>query len=440
MSYSDYDPAALAEALVESERAGMDTLLSDKSDKYSTLVSGYSSLESLLSDFQDTLDSYTDEDSDLALSAQTCTTSDSDYFTVTSDGSASASSYSIFVEQLAQSYQSVMSFDSEDWALPTDGTLTFTVDGEEMTIDLSTLDSDATLDDLVSAINSNDDNPGVQASLIQSGDSVMLMLSSEETGEDYAVTTSYTAGTASTATTELTDALSNMTVLSEAQDAIIKLGSSSNAISITSSSNTMEDVIDGLTITLTDAQESTDSPITLNVEADDDTVETNLQTLVDTFNTLVSSLTDLYDGGNLDGDSTVRGLISSLKNTLRSSLPDGYSLSDIGLEFTSSGTLEIDSDALESALAANPDILTSVFSDDGGVFDAFQDLLDPYTETAGILSSMEDSAQDSLDRVTDRQDAWDTKMTNLYNTYLEDFTQMQITLAELESSMSILST
>nr|WP_321241437.1 flagellar filament capping protein FliD [uncultured Tolumonas sp.] len=440
MSYSDYDPAALAEALVESERAGMDTLLSDKSDKYSTLVSGYSSLESLLSDFQDTLDSYSDDDSDLALSAQTCTTSDSDYFTVTSDGSASESSYSIFVEQLAQSYQSVMSFDSEDWALPTDGTLTFTVDGEEMTIDLSTLGSGATLDDLVSAINSNEDNPGVQASLIQSGDSVMLMLSSEETGEDYAVTTSYTAGTASTATTELTDALSNMTVLSEAQDAIIKLGSSSNAISITSSSNTMEDVIDGLTITLTDAQDSTDSPITLNVEADDDTVETNLQTLVDTFNDLVSSLTDLYDGGDLDGDSTVRGLISSLKNTIRSSLPDGYSLSDIGLEFTSSGTLEIDSDALESALAANPDILTSVFSDDDGIFDALQSLLDPYTESGGIVADLEDSAQDSLDRVTDRQDAWDTKMTNLYNTYLEDFTQMQITLAELESSMSILST
>lgn len=440
MSYSDYDPAALAEALVESERAGMDTLLSDKSDKYSTLVSGYSSLESLLSDFQDTLDSYSDTDSDLALSAQTCTTSDSDYFTVTSDGSASESSYSIFVQQLAQSYQSVMSFDSEDWTLPTDGSLTFTVDGEEMTIDLSTLGSGATLDDLVSAINSNDDNPGVQASLIQSGDSVMLMLSSEETGEDYAVTTTFTSGTDSTATTELTNALSSMTVLSEAQDAIIKLGSSSNAISITSSSNTMEDVIDGLTITLTDAQDSTDSPIKLNVEADDDTVETNLQTLVDTFNTLVSSLTDLYDGGDLDGDSTVRGLISSLKNTIRSSLPDGYSLSDVGLEFTSSGTLEIDSDALESALAANPDILTSVFSDDGGIFDSLQSLLDPYTESGGIIADLEDSAQDSLDRVTDRQDAWDTKMTNLYNTYLEDFTQMQITLAQLESSMSILST
>jgi hypothetical protein len=48
MSYSDYDPAALAEALVEAERSGMDTLLSDKSDKYTSLVSGYSSLETLL--------------------------------------------------------------------------------------------------------------------------------------------------------------------------------------------------------------------------------------------------------------------------------------------------------------------------------------------------------------------------------------------------------
>ena len=88
MSYSDYDPAALAEAMVEAERAGMDTLLSDKSDKYTALVSGYSSLETLLDDFQDALDDYTDTSSDTSFSAQTCTLSDDEYFTVTSDGSA----------------------------------------------------------------------------------------------------------------------------------------------------------------------------------------------------------------------------------------------------------------------------------------------------------------------------------------------------------------
>ena len=154
----------------------------------------------------------------------------------------------------------------------------------------------------------------------------------------------------------------------------------------------------------------------------------------------IDSLSDLYaDDGDLDGNSTLRSIISSLKNSMRSSLPDGYDLSDIGLSFTSSGTLEIDSDALEEALTNNPDILNICLTDDGGVFDAIQDLLEPYTESGGILSDMEDSAQDSLDRVTARQEAWDTKMENLYNLYLEDFTQMQITLAELESSLSILS-
>jgi len=230
-----------------------------------------------------------------------------------------------------------------------------------------------------------------------------------------------------------------MNVLSEAQDAIIQFGST-NAITITSSSNTLENVIDGLTIDLIQAQDSDDSAINVEVEVDTDTVETNLESFVDTFNTLIDSLNDLYaDDGDLDGNSTLRSIISSLKNSMRSSLPDGYDLSDLGLSFTSTGTLEIDSDALEEALTNNPDILNICLTDDGGVFDAIQDLLEPYTESGGILSDMEDSAQDSLDRVTARQEAWDTKMENLYNLYLEDFTQMQITLAELESSLSILS-
>lgn len=439
MSYSDYDPAALAEALVEAERSGMDTLLSDKSDKYTSLVSGYSSLETLLDDFQDALDDYTDSSSDTSFSAQTCSVSDEDYFTVTSDGSAADGNYSIFVEQLAQSYQTALTFDSKTWELPTDGTLSFTVDGEEMTIDLSTLDSGSTLSDLVTAINNSDDNPGVQASLIQSGDSVMLLITSEETGADYTVDMTFTEGTTSTASTEFAEALSSMNVLSEAQDAIIQFGST-NAITITSSSNTLENVIDGLTIDLIQAQDSDDSAINVEVEVDTDTVETNLESFVDTFNTLIDSLSDLYaDDGDLDGNSTLRSIISSLKNSMRSSLPDGYDLSDLGLSFTSSGTLEIDSDTLEEALTNNPDILNICLTDDGGVFDAIQDLLEPYTESGGILSDMEDSAQDSLDRVTARQEAWDTKMENLYNLYLEDFTQMQITLAELESSLSILS-
>jgi flagellar hook-associated protein 2 len=230
-----------------------------------------------------------------------------------------------------------------------------------------------------------------------------------------------------------------MNVLSEAQDAIIQFGNT-NAITITSSSNTLENVIDGLTIDLIQAQDSDDSAINVEVEVDTDTVETNLESFVDTFNTLIDSLSDLYaDDGDLDGNSTLRSIISSLKNSMRSSLPDGYDLSDLGLSFTSTGTLEIDSDALEEALTNNPDILNICLTDEGGVFEAIQDLLDPYTESGGILSDMEDSAQDSLDRVTARQEAWDTKMENLYNLYLEDFTQMQITLAELESSLSILS-
>lgn len=436
MSYTDYDAASLASAMVTSERAGVDEMLSAKYDKYSTLVSGLTSLDSLLEDFQDTLETLSD---DGGLSAQTTSLSDEDYFSVTSDGSAATGQYSITVTQLAQTYQSAMTFDSSSTTIPSDGTFSVTVDGETMTLDLSTLDSDSTLSDLVSAINKASDNPGVTASLVRSGDSVLLMITSDDSGVDAGVTDiSFTAGTSSDAATTFEDALSNLTVLSEAQDAEIQLGTTTK-VTITSASNTLEDVIDGLTITLKKAQESTDDAINVVVEADTDTVIDNLQSVVDEFNSLISSLNDLYaDDGDLDGDSTVRTLISSLKNTLRSALPDGTTLADIGLEFSSDGTLSIDEDVLEEALADDPDLLTQCFTDDDGIFDALDDLLTPYTKTRGLLATRLESAQDSLDSVETRQEKWDTKMENLYNRYLAEFNDMIATMALLESNMSYL--
>ncbi len=439
MSYSDYDPASLAEAMVEAYRSGMDTLLSNKETKYSTLVDGYSTLSGYLDDFQDLLDSYTDYDADESLTAQSCNTSDDEYFSVTSDGTAANGNYSIYVEQLATAQQTAMTFSSKTEALPTTGTLTLTVDDESLSIDFSTLSSGATLQTLVSAINNSDDNPGVTASLVQSGDTVYLMLTSDDTGEEYAFSATYDDGDSNTDTSTFETAFNSQTVLTEAQDAIIQFGST-NAITLTSSSNTLDDVLDGLTITLTKAQDTDDDPVTLTVEIDTDTVESNLQTFVDSFNDLIDNLNTLYDDdGELENNSTVRSLISALKNTFRNNLPDGYTLSDIGLEFSSDGTLSIDSDALETALASNPEILNTCLTDDDGVFDALNDFLDPYTKTGGILDDAEDSAQDSLDRVEDRIDAWNDKMENLYNTYLDQFTQMQVTLAELESSLSYLS-
>lgn len=455
MSYTDYDAASLASAMVAAERAGIDEMLSAKYTKYSTQVSGLESLESDLSDFQDSLDGWKDDNS---LAAQTTSVSDEDYFTVTSDGTAATGQYSITVTQLAQTYQSAMTFSSSTTTVPTSGTLSVTVGDDTLSLDLSTLKSGATVADLVSAFNKASDNPGVTASLVQSGSSVLLMFTSDDSGEEAGVSSlSYTdssgtvissdaSGTVTTTGDVSSDstistfetAMQGLTLLSTAQDAEIELGTT-NKVTITSSSNTLEDVIDGLTITLKKKQSSTDDPINLVVEADTDTVETNLNTVVSGFNSLVSSLKTLYDdGGDLEGDATVRTLISSLKSTLRSALPDGMSLADIGLEFSSDGTLSVDTDALEEALSDDPDILNTVFSDDGGIFDAFDDLLDPYTKTGGILSTSLQSAEDNLDSVEDRQEKWDTKMTKLYNRYLAQFNEMIATMATLESNASLL--
>lgn len=429
-SYADYDAQSLATALISADRAGIDSMLSTKATKYNTQIQGLSSLDSYLTEFQDALEDYTDSSSTTSFSAQTATVSDDDYYSVTSDGSAATGNYYITVKQIAQSSQTALTF--TDTSLSETGSLTFTVNGKSTSIDMSGISS---LSDLVTQINKDSNNPGVTASLIKSGDSTMLLLTSENTGAKYDVGMTYTGDSSST----FSQALSNKSVLSKAQDAIIELGAT-NKVEITSSSNTLENVVDGLTIKLIKAQATDADPIRTTVEVDNSTVKDNLNTFISTYNTLVTNLTKLYDdGGDLEGNSTLRTIISQLKDSMRNSLPSGYTLDSLGLKFTSKGKLEVDSTTLTSALAKDPDILNKAFTDKNSLFDTIDNLLKSYTKTGGIISDIQDSTQDSLDRVTDRQDAYDKKMKKLYTIYLNQFISMKTALAQMQSSLSTLS-
>lgn len=437
-SYSSYSASSLASAEVEATRAGVDEMLSNENTKYTDQVSGWESVESDLETFLDDLSSIQDDNE---FAAQKTTLSDSDYFTATSDGSAAIGEYNITVEQLAQTYQSAMTFSSSSQTMPSSGTLSITVNGSSMSLDMSTLKSGATLSDLVSAINKSSSNPGVTASLVTSNGSTMLMITSDKSGASYGATISYSADSSdtSTAATSFESAYEGLTVLTAAQDAEIKLGST-NQVTITSSSNTLKNVIDGLTLSLTKAQSSDADPVTLTVAADADTVSTNLQTLANDFNTTVSELKALYgSSAYLAYNSTVEDIVNGMKETLRDSLPSGTSLADLGLKFNSGGTLSVDTDTLKDSLTDNPTLLSAAFTDTDGVIDKWTDFLKPYTESGGIISKAQTNAQNNLDTVETKQSNWDTKMTQLYEKYLKEFTEMKNTLETLESNESYLS-
>ncbi len=176
---------------------------------------------------------------------------------------------------------------------------------------------------------------------------------------DFSVAT--TGGSTVSGMTEFTDA-SAFTVAQAASDSQVRVDGFPAGDWITSSSNSVDGVIEGVTLDLTQVTEAGKS-VTLNISRDRSKLKENVKAMVDSYNKAVSHLKDVskYDpatkkAGPLIGDITVRNLLSDLgSNFLGTAVgfndSDTYSMaSQIGIGFNRDGLLELDEDVFDSAV------------------------------------------------------------------------------------------
>ncbi|MCO4208824.1 lateral flagellar capping protein LafB [Aeromonas hydrophila] len=414
------DPAATAMQLVAIERKNMDALLKKQMDGIKGQQSAISTLNTKLSTFQTMLK---DLNKASNLQAQKATMSQDGVMTVTSNGKASSGQYNFFVEQLAQSHQVGLSLDSETAPLPADGVFSLTVKGKTIDIDLATLPAGSTVKDLVSKINDAKDNPGVKATLVRTDGKVNMVLTSKDSGLENAISVNYSGD----ATNSLGAAISGKTDITKAQDARLRMGGD-NPLTITSASNKIENVVDGLTLQLTKAQKSGDAPLLVNIEQDKEAVTGSLKKFVDSYNELVDELAKMTSSdpkapGALSSDSGVRSLKSVLSNSVRD-LPNGLSLSSLGIKTDKAGKLSFSETDFNKALDKDPELLGKALLGDDGLLKRMSDSLDPYTKRDGALKGRKTGLEASEKRIKERMDALDRRMDSAYKRYLNQFSTM----------------
>ncbi|HGY5316356.1 TPA: flagellar filament capping protein FliD, partial [Citrobacter freundii] len=400
--------------------------------------SGLDSLSTALTDFQSAIDALnSDTDGPLTFSA----TSNNDSTTVSANSEAQAGTYSFYVSSLAQGQQST--FQMTDNTYYATGTLDLTMaDGSNMEIELSTADSDGDgyidATGLVDAINSSDDNPGVSAALVKTDGQTTIMLTSDTTGAQsgFTVTVNNTGNSTVITTPD--------TAETRPTDAVINLGGKDGP-AITSSSNTFDDVIPGVTMTFTEVSDPDDASdvTTITVAEDSSASQAKVQTFVDAYNTLVDTVDSLTsnggDGSNpgvFAGDAGLNSLTNQLDD-IAHSYYDGVSIVDYGISLDSDGHLEIDSDKFNEAMEANPDGLTSIFVGDDSMVAQMDDLMDSYLDSStGIITMREDNIEDQQSKIQDESD----QLTETYNTnyerYLEEYTNTLIETYTMKVSMA----
>jgi flagellar hook-associated protein 2 len=427
-----YDPTKTAQALAESFTAGRQQILTRQSGTASAVQKALASLSSTLSTFQASLSGLTGVGK--SLSANSALFSDTTVASATATPTAAAGTYAFFVEQIASAHQVSYSGMTDFAGI---GSITLGVGGTSFTIDLSTK-ATWTVRDLAAAINGATGNTTLSASVVTTGTTSELVLSSTATGAANTISVSTTADVDPALKTKLDAA---PTLLSAAQDAILRIGSSTGT-AITQASNIFN-VIDGVTMTLTKAQAAGSTPVTLTVAADASKTTSNVQAFVDAYNKLKAAVDGLVSPGDtasggaagaFAGDSGVRALRDRLVSLVRGT--GATSLAVFGIIATREGTLSVDSTRLTKALAADPTGLDTLIGTSGATPTGIAGKLDTYlkmwTNSSGQINSRKDAVTKLQATLTDRQTALDRQYDSAYARYLAQFTQLQT----IQSSMS----
>lgn len=440
---SGLDLDSILTSLEESKETSLLTPITNQETSVNAEISAYGTLTSALTELQTAAEALADS----SLYESLTTSLSGSGVTAATTSEAEAGTYTLQVTQLAQAQSlSTDGVASKTTALGT-GTLTLQV-GTASAVSITLDSSNNTLEGIRTAINAS--GAGVTASIVNDGSDTpyRLVLTSDSTGTESAMTVTYTS-------TDSTDEASslfgydgssgNMTQTVAALDAELTL----NGISITSQSNTVEDAVQGVTLNLS----ATGSSQTLTISQDTDTIYDAISAFVTAYNSYVSSVDTLtaYDAdadtaGELLGDSTTRRISTELSSDLYTAIGSGtFSyLSQLGISLEVDGTLQIDEDTLTSAITDNIDAVSEFFiGSDGtsGFIGQMTDDLDNYLdEDSGLIVARTDSLESKLEQLEERYAEKQALIDSEMARWTDEFTQLDTLISSLNSTSDYLTT
>lgn len=393
---SGLDIENLVTKLMAAERAPLENRLIRRETSITKDISALGSLKSALSDFQNSIASANTLSTYQKRNVNSTNTS---ALSVTATDAAVLGSYDVDISSLAEAQSLAL---REEFSSLTDvvgtGTLTFTFGTTAYTADSGnppntandtynsftakagvasktvTIDSNNnSLAGVRDAINAAD--IGVSAAIVKDSSSYRLLLSSSATGVENSmqIVVSDTGDSNDSDGSGLSRlafnssaGTSNVYQTSAATDASFMV----NGFSLTHDTNTVSDVVTGLTLSL---KQVTTESAKITVSDNEAGIKTAIEAFVDGYNGLVTTLDDLtgYDaatgaGGTLQGDFTARSIAGQIRTAL-SNASDGFvgpysRLAEIGITLNSAGSLSVDDSKLSAAFDTDFDSVAGVLT------------------------------------------------------------------------------
>lgn len=265
-----------------------------------------------------------------------------------------------------------------------------------------------TLDELKDAINAQAGDK-VKASTLQVGtNQYSLVLRSVDTGLDQAITITDSVG--GTLDTKLLpyDVATNptgMQGIQAAKDATFKY----NGITLTRSSNTITDIIPGVTINLLQTN-LTGSTANIAITQNVDAVASEMSSLVQSYNTLTSQITEMTGlneekktVGIFNGNNDINAINREVIRTMTSVSIKGGSLAQYGIDLDEFGVMSFKSSTFTAKFTSDPTASSTFFSNvasdtttENGIFTRLESLMTRLTGSKGTMTTLTNGSDAEL--------------------------------------------
>jgi len=427
---ASFDTKSIVESLVQAERAGAEAQIQRKLATAEAKISGLGAATSILNILKAGAEKLNDAKDFNTLSFSN---SQTNAFSASVSLDASAGTNSINITSVAKEQRSISGgFDSKTTSINGSGATTISISvggGATQTLTVN----DATLESVRDSINSAD--LGIQAEILDTGaetDNFRLQLVGESgASKDFTISSNASA--------------LSFSELQAASNASLTV----NGVDFTRSSNTITDVIQGVTLNLNSVTTGT---ATLAVNRDTSEAKQNIKDFVALYNEAqleFKKLTDSETDGPLRGDTIFRGLLRNLNSIVlnQSSTPGSAinSMSSMGISVDKTGQLLFDEQKLDAALSENFEDVIKIFSADtdnqtrfssdaAGIAGDIKALIENATASDGYLTTAEQSLQSRTSDYNEDLEELNERMATIEERYNRQFLAMQTIIEEMNST------
>jgi flagellar hook-associated protein 2 len=222
-----------------------------------------------------------------------------------------------------------------------------------------------------------------------------------------------------------------------------------DSVPISSTTNTVSNVINGVTLNL--AGPTANTPVTLTVAPDTSSIAVAINQLVSSYNTAINAINAQFQvgangtgGGPLEADGSLRDAQQTLLSAITHSVAGSggqVNLTNLGINVNNDGTLTVNSGGLSTALSSNfSGVQSFLQTPSSGFAGNLNSVLISLTDSiSGVLgldaNGLTQSSQALSQQVADLQSAMAVKQQNLIAVYARVNTTLQ-ELPLLQSQLS----